>query len=167
MNFIRTQDCVCFLQLHVTSLKCVFIYSRLRWCSSVQPISSANRAIPIALAGSRCLMRKSQHALATSSTWYLAEQRRETSCAYGVRALTFRQWHVCTFQLLSVTRAHLSETTCYRSCAFTSWRPKEHATRTSLPRWCGRCRQSRWVFPQPQGRRHVRWPLRRDTLWSC
>lgn len=54
-----------------TSLKCVLMYSRHQRCSSEQPISSAKRAMPMALAGSTCLVRKSQHALATSSTWYL------------------------------------------------------------------------------------------------
>ena len=69
----------CKLQSYVrlTSLKCVLMYSRLRWCSSVQPISSAKRAMPMTLAGSRCLVRKSQHALATSSTWYLVENNRK------------------------------------------------------------------------------------------
>lgn len=70
---VRQHVCLCFLYLHLTSLKCVLIYSRLLWCSSVQPISSAKRAMPMTLAGSRCLVRKSQHALATSSIWYLVE----------------------------------------------------------------------------------------------
>lgn len=67
----------CNPTLRLTSLKCVLMYSRLRWCSSVQPISSAKRAMPMTLAGSRCLVRKSQHALATSSTWYLVENNRK------------------------------------------------------------------------------------------
>lgn len=60
----------------LTSLKCVLMYSRHQQCSSQQPISSAKRAMPMTLAGSTCLVRKSQHALATSSTWNLWEDRR-------------------------------------------------------------------------------------------
>lgn len=60
--------------LLLTWLKCVLMYSRHQQCSSLQPISSAKRAMPMTLAGSTCLVRKSQHALATSSTWYLGEE---------------------------------------------------------------------------------------------
>lgn len=63
--------------LQFTSLKCVLIYSLHFWCSSVQPSSSANRAMPMTLAGSRCLLRKSQQALATSSIWYLIEEKKK------------------------------------------------------------------------------------------
>lgn len=65
----------------LTWLKCVLMYSRHQQRSSQQPISSAKRAMPMTLAGSTCLVRKSQHALATSSTWNLlgrAEEREGT-----------------------------------------------------------------------------------------
>lgn len=74
LTVFQRKTCLCSLYLHLTSLKCVLIYSRLRWCNSVQPISSAKRAMPMTLLGSRCLVRKSQHALATSSIWYLVEK---------------------------------------------------------------------------------------------
>ena len=133
------------------------MYSRHRWCSSVHPISSAKREMPMTFAGSRCLVRKSQQALATSSIWYLGVYRRE-----GQKSSPWTQASVCIQHPLIFSPPHKR----FSFIAFTSLQLKEHEAHTSLPLWCERCRQSRWVSRPPRGTRRAGWPLRRCTPWS-
>lgn len=135
---------------HLTSLKCELMYFRHVLCSSVQPISSAKREIPMTLAGSRCFVRKSQHALATSSIWYLPRNK--------IKAKREERVDLRIHPFPSKLRC--------RSGAFTSWQPKADAAHISLPPWCGTCRRSRWVFPPPRGTRRAGWPPKHCTPWS-